>query len=70
MCFKTNSLNVNNRKDDGQTAYPDEVIRSAGLRDVDNIVTELVTVIITVRYQTLNVVSTSIREIIILLFIV
>lgn len=34
--FKTNSLNVNDRKDDGQTAYPDEVIRSAGLRDVNN----------------------------------
>lgn len=40
MCFKTNSLNVNDRKDDGQTAYPDEVIRSAGLRNVNNIVTE------------------------------
>lgn len=40
MCFKTNSLNVNDSKDDGQTAYPDEVIHSAGLRDVNNIGTE------------------------------
>lgn len=32
--FKTNPLNVNDRKDGGQTAYPDE--RSAGLRDVNN----------------------------------
>lgn len=32
MCFKTKSLNFNDRKDDRQTSYPDEVIRSAGLR--------------------------------------